>query len=81
MLVIRGKSHGLGLGSFRLVSLAEAREQALANRRLARAGGDPLAARRRTHRMPTLEEAVAAVRASRAWVGTKLAFEFLMLTS
>ena len=47
-LIIRGKSCVLGLGSFALVSLAEAREQALSNRKLARSGGDPLGARRRT---------------------------------
>ena len=40
-----------------LVSLAEAREQALANRKLARAGGDPLADRRRFQGMPTFAEA------------------------
>ena len=60
-LVIRGRSRTLGLGGFSLVSLAEAREAALANRRLARSGGDPLAARRRARAMPTLEEAAAAV--------------------
>ena len=36
----------MGLGSFPLVSLDEARAQAFANRKLARAGGDPVAARR-----------------------------------
>ena len=60
-LRIRGKSCALGLGSYRLVSLAEAREQALANRKLARAGGDPLAAKRRAQGMPTFEEAAASV--------------------
>ena len=38
-LVIDGKSCALGLGSYALVSLAEAREQTLSNRKLARAGG------------------------------------------
>ena len=38
-LVIRGRKRELGLGSAGLVALAEAREQALANRKLARAGG------------------------------------------
>ena len=56
-LVIRGRSRGLGLGSYALVSLAEARELALANRKLARAGGDPLAAKQRTEGMPSFEEA------------------------
>ena len=60
-LVIRGKSRTLGLGGFALVSLAEARERALANRKLAREGGDPLAARRRRRGMPTFEEAAVEV--------------------
>ena len=42
-LVIRGRRRELGLGAAALVSLAEARELALANRKLARSGGDPLA--------------------------------------
>ena len=60
-LVIRGRRRELGLGSARLVSLAEAREQALANRKLARSGGDPLAERRRAQGMPTFAEAARAV--------------------
>ena len=56
-LVIRGRRRELGLGSVDLVSLAEAREQALANRKLARSGGDPLADRRRLQGMPTFAEA------------------------
>ena len=40
-LVIRGRKRELGLGSVALVSLAEAREKALANRKLAREGGRP----------------------------------------
>ncbi len=46
-LVIRGRKRELGLGSTALVSLAEARERALSNRKLAREGGDPLAEKRR----------------------------------
>ena len=60
-LVIRGRKHELGLGSVHLVSLAEAREQARANRKLARAGGDPLADKRRTQGMPTFAEAAVTV--------------------
>ena len=41
-LVFRGQRHELGLGSLPLVSLAEAREKAIANRKLAREGGDPV---------------------------------------
>ena len=60
-LVIRGRKHELGLGSVHLVSLAEAREQALANRKLARAGGDPLADKHRSQGMPTFAEAAVTV--------------------
>ena len=60
-LVIRGRRRELGLGSALLVSLAEAREKALANRKLARAGGDPLADKRRLAGIPTFAEAAATV--------------------
>ena len=49
----------LGLGPVRLVTLAQAREAALANRRLARSGGDPMASRRQS--VPTFEQAAAKV--------------------
>lgn len=42
-LVIRGRRPDFGLGSVALVSLAEARKKARANRTLAREGGDLLA--------------------------------------
>ena len=60
-LVIRGRKRELGLGSVQLVSLAEAREQAFANRKLARAGGDPLAEKRRLVGVPTFAEAARRV--------------------
>ena len=60
-LVIRGRRRELGLGGFPLVPLKEARAQALANRRLARAGGDPLAEKRRLKSMPTFAAAAEAV--------------------
>ena len=60
-LVIRGRSCTLGLGSYRLVSLAEARKLALANRKVARSGGDPPADRRRAKGVPTFEEAAEKV--------------------
>ena len=59
-IAIRGKRVDLGLGGYPLVSLQEAREQALANRKSARAGGDPLAERRQ-HEMPTFAEAAEHV--------------------
>ena len=60
-LVICGRSCTLGLGSYKLVSLAEARELAVANRKVARSGGDPLADRRRARGVPTFEEAAEKV--------------------
>ena len=59
-LVIRGRQRSLGLGGVALVSLAEAREKALANRKIARAGGDPMDLRQQVS-IPTFEEAAAAV--------------------
>ena len=55
-LTIDGKRRDIGLGGFPLVSLAEAREKAFENRKLARGGGDPLAAKRRA-KMPTFRDA------------------------
>ena len=52
-IVIRGRRREMGLGSVALVSLAEARELALANRKLARSGGDPLTDKRRVQGVPT----------------------------
>ena len=60
-LVIRGRRRELGLGSVALVSLAEAREKARANRKLAREGGDPLAEKRRAKGVPSFAEAAAKV--------------------
>ena len=60
-IVIRGRKRELGLGSTALVPLAEARERALANRKLAREGGDPLAEKRRAEGMPTFADAAARV--------------------
>lgn len=55
-ITINGKRRDIGLGGYPLVSLAEARDEAFQNRKLARGGGDPLAAKRRV-RMPTFREA------------------------
>ena len=60
-LVVRGRRRELGLGSIPLVLLAEAREKAIANRKVAREGGDPLADKRRVRAMPTFAEAAEAV--------------------
>ncbi len=60
-LRIRGKRRELGLGGYPLVTLAMAREAALANRRAVHAGGDPLAEKRRAHGVPTFTEAARKV--------------------
>ena len=60
-LVIRGRRRELGLGAATLVPLAKAREEALANRMLARSGGDPLADKRRVQGVPTFAEAAQRV--------------------
>ncbi len=60
-LVVRGRRRELGLGAVALVPLAEAREQALANRRLARSGGDPLTEKRRLQQIPTFADAARQV--------------------
>ena len=65
--IVRGKRRDIGLGSVSLVSLAEAREEALRLRKIARAGGDPLAERLRERRhVPSFEEAAKEVHASHA---------------
>lgn len=58
-LTIHSVSRDFGLGSAELVSLEEARQVAAANRKIARAGGDPRLTRKR--RSPTFEEAAEAV--------------------
>ena len=58
-LTVHGKRRDIGLGGYPLVLLAQARETALTNRRLARAGGDPLALKRSD--VPTFAEAVETV--------------------
>ncbi|MCY3757212.1 MAG: integrase arm-type DNA-binding domain-containing protein [Acidobacteria bacterium] len=60
-LVVRGRRRELGLGSVALVPLAEAREKARGNRKLAREGGDPLAEKRRAEGIPTFAEAASRV--------------------
>ena len=55
-LTINGKRHDIGLGGCTWVTLAQAREAAYENRRVARQGGDPLAAKRQV-KVPTFREA------------------------
>ena len=63
-LVIRGKRRDLVLGSWPLVSLREAREAALENRLLARAGRDSVALKRHPE-VPTFEGVAGRVIALR----------------
>src|SRR6266550_2926679 len=60
--IVKGKRCDIGLGSTGLVSLAEARDEAHDLRKVARAGGDPLAERRQQRReVPSFETAATAV--------------------
>ena len=60
-LRIHNRDRELGHGSYPLVQLSEARNKALDCLRVARAGGDPLAARQQTKAIPTLAQAVESV--------------------
>ena len=58
-LTINGRRRDIGLGGWPVVKLAVARDKAIDNRRLARSGGDPIAARRRAS-VPTFRQATAS---------------------
>jgi integrase len=65
--VIKGQRRNIGLGSLKLISLNEAREEAARLRRMARKGGDPLFELRQEKRIvPTFEEAAREVHAEYA---------------
>ena len=58
-LIVRGRRHDLGLGTYPLVSLAKARGKAMDNRALARSGGDPMSVKRMEElleALPTFQE-------------------------
>ena len=57
-LRIGGRPTNVGLGGYPLVTLSQARSAALANARIARAGGDP---RKRRRDVPTVAQTVEAV--------------------
>lgn len=78
-ITVRGKRTELGLGSPSLVTLAEARAQALENRKLARAGGDPLQAKRKAQAVLTFEEAARKVHEMHrpTWKNEKHAAQFI----
>jgi integrase len=78
--VVRGRRRDIGLGSARLVPLAEARETATLYRKTARAGGDPIAEHRKLNVIvPTFEEAARLVHEqhSRAWRNAKHAEQWI----
>ena len=58
-LTVNGRRCDIGLGPWPVVTLAEARDVALDNRRLVRDGGDPLADKRKA-KVPTFRDATVA---------------------
>jgi len=75
---VAGRQREIGLGSADLVTLAEARELAVSNKKLARAGGDPLAAKQQHVAIPSLNEAIDKVIELNAptWTNAKHAAQF-----
>jgi integrase len=78
-ITVRGKRCEIGLGNPALVSLYEARELALHNRRLAVSGGDPIQAKREAKAVLTFEEAARKVHELHkpTWRNPKHAAQFL----
>lgn len=76
-LTIRGRQTDLGLGGISYVTLAEARDETLRLRRIARSGGDPRLERRQT--IVTFEDAAVSVHQSLlpTWKNTKHAETWL----
>jgi integrase len=78
-LTIAGKQREIGLGSASLISLVEARDLAIANKKSAREGLDPIAIKSTHINIPTFEGACVEVHAFRAptWSNPKHAAQFL----
>ena len=78
-ITIKGKRRELGLGNPALVTLAEARDQALQNYKLARAGGDPLQAKHEAEAILSFEEAARQVHSLHkpTWRNPKHAAQFI----
>ncbi|WP_108815668.1 tyrosine-type recombinase/integrase [Loktanella sp. Alg231-35] len=76
---INGKRREIGLGSPPVVSLVEAREEAVENKRLIRRGEDPLARKRQARRQKTFEDAAreAHIELSPTWKNPKDRAAFL----
>lgn len=80
-VVVQGKRRDIGFGGTSLVTLAEAREKAIAYRKLAREGGDPLAERQKAVAVivPTFAEAAEQVYADHkaTWRNEKHAAQWI----
>lgn len=80
-VVVQGKRRDIGLGGTSLVTLAEAREKAITFRKIAREGGDPLAARLKAVVVvvPTFAEAAEQVYADHkaTWRNEKHAAQWI----
>lgn len=77
-IVINGRRHDIGLGGWPVVTLSDARDVALDNRRLVQKGGDPLAHKRKV-KVPTFEEAAKVVYAANLprWNSAKTAANWM----
>ena len=60
-ITVNGKRRELGLGSPPVITLANVRETALENKRMVRAGKDPLQAKRQARGIPTFAKSPAEV--------------------
>ncbi len=79
-IVIQGRRRDIGLGGAALVPLAEARDKALAYRKQARDGGDPIAERRKANvAIPTFTEAAEQVHSEHkaSWKNAKHAAQWI----
>lgn len=79
-IIVQGRRRDIGLGGASLVSLAEAREKAVAYRKTARDGGDPLAERRKAQAVvPTFADAAERVHEERkaSWENSKHAAQWI----
>lgn len=78
--VVQGRRRDIGLGSLRLVTLAEAREAARAQRKTAREGGNPILERQKARAItPTFEDLARTVHGQHkaGWKNAKHAEQWL----
>ena len=87
---MNGRRQELGLGGYPVVTLAKAREVALANRRAVREGVNPKVERRRARGIPTFAELARAdfehrrdgwrnAKHAAQWIGTLEEFAFPLI--